>query len=60
MKHSTQREELGTHGTWKTTDKSLFGAIQLWHHKQEKKNPPNYFSQIFISSLFQGLSKWFV
>lgn len=58
MKHSTQREELGTHVTWKTTDKSLFGAVQLWH-KQGKK-PSNYFSKIFIYSLFQGLSKWFV
>lgn len=59
MKYSTQRKELLTHVTWKVPDTSLFGAIQLWH-QQRHKNPSNYFSEIFIYSLFQRLSKWFV
>lgn len=59
MKYSIHRKELLTHVTWKIADKSLFGAIQLWH-PQKHKNPSNYFSKILIYSLFQRLSKWFV
>lgn len=59
MKYSTHRKELLTHVTCKIADKSLFGAIQLWH-QQKHKNPSNYFSKIFIYSLFRRLSKWFV
>lgn len=59
MKYSTQRKEPLTHVTWKVPDKSFFGAIQLWH-QQRHKNPSNYFGEIFIYSLFQRLSKWFV
>lgn len=45
MKYSTHRKELLTHVTCKIADKSLFGAIQLWH-QQKHKNPSNYFSKI--------------
>lgn len=59
MKYSAHGKELLTRVTWKIADNSLVGAIQLWH-QQKHKNPSNYFGKIFIYSLFQRLSKWFV
>lgn len=38
MKYSTHRKELLTHVTWKIADKSLFGAIQLWHQQKTQKS----------------------